>query len=201
MPQSPHPKPSLHSTFFVAQGIHGHHEDCKQKLIHLASHRKDTVLSQRNELEDLETKLRETDAKLKRLEARNRREQSQQIYSKRKAIASPTFVRSDNETEEDSSGDSDPQQGQSPPQRRGRREKIKLYKVWRPGCRLGSFDWRFSREWNLAGTRDCVVGIYSSVWLFGRLWTLYARIACWPQNMEDIPLLDTASKSTSMLYS
>jgi len=100
---------------FKLNGIDALKESVEQK--------KDTVMSQRNELEDLETKLRETDAKLKRLEASHRRQQSQQIYSKRKTVASPTFVRSDNETDEDSSGDSEPQQNQSPPQRRGQEKR------------------------------------------------------------------------------
>ncbi|EXJ69469.1 uncharacterized protein A1O5_07505 [Cladophialophora psammophila CBS 110553] len=73
--------------------------------------KQDTVLSQQYELETLETKLREADEKLKRLEAKHRRQQSQMI-TKRKP-----FNAEDNETEEDSSGDSD-EQGRSPSSQR-----------------------------------------------------------------------------------
>jgi hypothetical protein len=85
--------------------------------------RKETVNSQQNELEDLETKLREADAKLKRLEAKHRRQQSQQIFAQRKAVVSPTFKPAGNDPEEDSSGDSDAQQAQSPQQYRGEEKR------------------------------------------------------------------------------
>ncbi|KAH0848938.1 hypothetical protein AYO21_08732 [Fonsecaea monophora] len=75
--------------------------------------KQDTVLSQRYELETLETKLREADEKLKRLEAKHRRQQST-VITKRKPVSANAFGLADNETEEDSSGDSDGQQGRSP---------------------------------------------------------------------------------------
>lgn len=78
------------------------------------THRKEIVNSQRNELETLETKLREADAKLKRLEAKHRRHQSQQILTQRKQVASSNFAPPGNDTDEESSGDSD--QGRSPQQ-------------------------------------------------------------------------------------
>jgi hypothetical protein len=81
--------------------------------------RKGNVLSQRFELEDLETRLRETETKLKRLEANHRRHQSHQIFTQRKPVAASDFVPPGNEIEEDSSGDSDAQQGRSPQQYRG----------------------------------------------------------------------------------
>jgi hypothetical protein len=82
------------------------------------THRKDNVTFRRYELEDLETKLRETDARLKNLEARHRRQQSEQVFSKRKPMVSPVFKPAYQDPEEDSSGDSDAQQGRSPQQYR-----------------------------------------------------------------------------------
>lgn len=95
---------------FKLNGIDALEESVEQK--------KETVTSQRYELEDLETKLREADAKLKHLEAKHRRQQSQQLFTHRKpAVVTPTFGPGGNDTEEDS-GDSDAQQGQSPQQYR-----------------------------------------------------------------------------------
>ncbi|OAP55289.1 hypothetical protein AYL99_10262 [Fonsecaea erecta] len=90
---------------FKLKGIGALEESVVQK--------QDTVLSQRYELETLETKLREADEKLKRLEAKHRRQQSQMI-TKRKPVSADTFSAAGNDTEEDSSGDSDGQQASSP---------------------------------------------------------------------------------------
>ncbi|KIX05552.1 uncharacterized protein Z518_06424 [Rhinocladiella mackenziei CBS 650.93] len=73
--------------------------------------KKDTVQSQRYQLEDLDAKLRETDEKLKRLEAKQRR-QSQMTGQHRHPVSS--LFSTDNDAE-DSSGDSDAQ-GRSSPQ-------------------------------------------------------------------------------------
>lgn len=85
--------------------------------------RKDTVQSQRYQLEDLDAKLRDADAKLKHLEAKHRRQQSQVMgtppreYQNRTAVSS-AFARN-NDAGEDSSGDSDGQ-GRSSPQQEER---------------------------------------------------------------------------------
>jgi len=91
---------------FKLNGIGALEESVEQK--------KDTVQSQRYQLEDLDAKLRETDHKLKRLEAKHRR-QSQMIDAARQGRqpVSSLFA-ADNEAEY-SSGDSDAQ-GRSSPQ-------------------------------------------------------------------------------------
>ncbi len=93
--------------------------------------RRDTVQSQRYQLEDLDAKLREADAKLQHLEANatatasHRRHLSQAMgttphhqYQGRKPVASGPGR--DQDTEEDSSGDSDAQGRSSPQQEEGR---------------------------------------------------------------------------------
>jgi uncharacterized protein YdaU (DUF1376 family) len=95
-------------------------------LTHLTTCRKDTVQSQRYQLEDLDAKLREADARLQHLEANatqgHRRHQSHAVastttsphlYQSRKPVAS--VPRRDHDAEDDSSGDSDAQ-GRSSPQ-------------------------------------------------------------------------------------
>ncbi|EXJ54416.1 hypothetical protein A1O7_09755 [Cladophialophora yegresii CBS 114405] len=90
---------------FKLNGIGALEESVEQK--------KETVTSRKYELEDLETRLREADNKLKHLKAKHQRQQSQQVFTKRKPVTSPTSP----EPEEDSSGDSD--QARSPQQYRG----------------------------------------------------------------------------------
>ncbi|EXJ83079.1 hypothetical protein A1O1_06697 [Capronia coronata CBS 617.96] len=75
-------------------------------------YRKDTLQSQRHQLEDLDAKLRETDEKLKQLEATRHRHDQTSTMPPRKPVSS--LIPGDSDADY-SSGDSDGQGKSSPP--------------------------------------------------------------------------------------